>query len=164
MEHNNETETAIFAGGCFWGIEEGIRGTDGVISTEAGYTGGTVVEPSYEEVRTGQTGHAEAVRVVFDPLVISYEDLARLFFEIHDPTQVDRQGSDVGPQYRGEIFYLSPEQKKTASELIDNLKRRGYRVATRLSPAGEFYRAEEFHQQYAEKQGCGPCFRYNRLF
>ena len=157
MTTKKETETAIFAGGCFWGIEEGMRRTSGVIDTETGYTGGTTPDPTYDRVRRGKTGHAEAVRVIFDPSRVGYEGLARLFFEIHDPTQVDRQGPDVGSQYRSEIFYLSPRQKLIASRLIRVLRARGFRVATRLTPAGEFHRAEEHHQQWLEKSGRPPC-------
>ena len=152
-----ESQTAIFAGGCFWGIEEGMRRIKGVVSTEAGYIGGETENPRYEDVKTGQTGHAEAVRVVFDPKTVSYEELARHFFEIHDPTHVDRQGPDVGTQYRSEIFYLSPGQRRTAQRLIATLKKRGFRVATRLTPAPEFYRAEEYHQKYLEKTGNDTC-------
>jgi peptide methionine sulfoxide reductase msrA/msrB len=164
MNINEQNETAIFAGGCFWGTEEWMRDVEGVISTEVGYAGGTTENPSYVEVRTGKTGHAEVVRVVFDPTKVSYEDLARLFFEIHDPTQVDRQGSDIGTQYRSEIFYATPQQKETAEALIDILEKRGYRVVTRLTPATEFYRAEEYHQQYVQKTGEAPCPYYAKRF
>jgi peptide methionine sulfoxide reductase msrA/msrB len=157
MEKRIETGTAIFAGGCFWGVEEGMRRIEGVISTEVGYIGGNTENPNYEDVKTGLTGHVEAVRVVFDPEQVSYEELARYFFEIHDPTHVDRQGPDVGTQYRSEIFYLSPAQRQTAEHLIETLKKRGFRVATRLSPASKFYRAEEYHQRYVEKTGSDPC-------
>ncbi len=159
-----QTETAIFAGGCFWSVEGAMRRVEGVISTESGYTGGETENPSYADVRTGKTGHAEAVRVLFDPEAISYEALARFFFEIHDPTQVDRQGPDVGTQYRSEIFYTSPRQKSTTEYLITLLKRRGFIIATRLTPASEFYPAEEYHQHYAEKFGCEPCTHYTKRF
>ncbi len=159
-----EAQTAIFAGGCFWGIEEGMRRIRGVVSTEAGYTGGVTENPTYEEVKTGSTGHAEAVRVVFDPRVVSYEELARLFFEIHDPTQVDRQGPDVGTQYRSAIFYLSDYQREIAQRLIEILRARGWRVATRLEPASRFYRAEEYHQRWIEKSGRTPCLNYTKRF
>ena len=159
-----ESQTAIFAGGCFWGIEEGMRHAKGVISTEAGYIGGVTENPTYEDVKTGKTGHAEAVRVVFDPSQVSYAELTCLFFEIHDPTQVDRQGPDVGTQYRSEIFYLSPLQKETAESIIEVLRRRGWRVATRLTPATKFHRAEEYHQRYVEKTGRSPCSHYTKRF
>ncbi len=152
-----EAQAAIFAGGCFWGIEEGMRRVKGVISTETGYTGGATANPTYEQVQTGTTGHVEAVRIVFDPRVVSYEDLGRRFFEMHDPTQVDRQGPDVGTQYRSAIFYLSDHQREIARRLIDILRARGWRVATRLEPASRFHRAEEHHQQWIEKSGRPHC-------
>ncbi len=152
-----EAQTAIFAGGCFWGIEEGMRRARGVVSTESGYTGGVTGDPDYASVQTGTTGHAEAVRVVFDPREVSYEELARHFFEMHDPTQVDRQGPDVGTQYRSAVFYLSDHQREIARGLIDTLRSRGWRVATQLEPASRFHRAEEHHQQWLEKSGRPPC-------
>lgn len=164
MRETEKIETAIFAGGCFWGIEEGMRQVEGVISAESGYTGGTTENPTYADVGTGRTGHAESVRVVFDPRRVSYEELVRHFFEIHDPTQVDRQGADIGTQYRSEIFYSSPRQKRTAELLIAILKRRGYRISTRLSPASKFYRAEEYHQQYIAKMEHVPCLYYTKMF
>ncbi len=164
MKKSNQMETAIFAGGCFWGIEEWMRSVEGVMSAESGYIGGTVENPTYKAVRTGQTGHAEAVRVVFDPRRVEYEELVRRFFEMHDPTQVDRQGADIGSQYRSEIFYLSPRQKRAAEFLIAILRRRGWRVATRVTPASMFYRAEEYHQRYFEKLGCPPCAEYTKRF
>jgi peptide methionine sulfoxide reductase msrA/msrB len=159
-----EPQTAIFAGGCFWGIEEGMRRARGIISTEAGYIGGVSESPTYEEVKTGKTGHVEAVRVVFDPRKISYEKLARMFFEMHDPTQVDRQGPDVGTQYRSAVFYVSDRQREIAEKLIAILRSRGWRVATRLEPASRFHRAEEYHQQYSEKTGHSPCSHYTKRF
>ena len=152
-----EAQTAIFAGGCFWGVEEGMRRVKGVVSTETGYTGGETADPTYERVQTGTTGHVEAVRVVFDPRVVSYEELARHFFEIHDPTQVDRQGPDVGTQYRSAIFYLSDLQREIAGRLTDTLRARGWRVATRLEAASRFHPAEHHHQQWVEKTGRPPC-------
>jgi peptide methionine sulfoxide reductase msrA/msrB len=142
----------------------------GVVATEAGYIGGERQNPNYEEVKTGTTGHAEAVRVVFDPRLTSFEELARRFFEIHDPTQVDRQGPDVGSQYRSEIFYLSDEQRRVAERLIAILRKRGFRVATRLTDvsrpgvATTFYRAEEYHQRWAEKTGRTACTHYTKRF
>jgi peptide methionine sulfoxide reductase msrA/msrB len=164
MKKSNHMETAIFAGGCFWGIEEGMRRVDGVVSTEVGYIGGTTENPTYNAVRTGLTGHAEAMRMVFDTQKVSYEELVRYFFEMHDPTQVDRQGADVGTQYRSEIFYLSPRQKRTAELTIAILRRRGWRVTTRVTSASKFYRAEEYHQQYSEKSGYSPCGYYTKRF
>lgn len=160
-----KTETAIFAGGCFWGVEYMLASQPGVLDAEAGYTGGRTEHPTYEEVCGHRTGHAEAVRVTFDPAQVSYEELARLFFEIHDPTQAGRQGPDVGPQYRSEIFYTSPEQRKTAVRLIAELRARGYRVVTRVTPAGSFWPAEAYHQDYYERRGTQPyCHVYTKRF
>lgn len=153
MRKNTQTETAIFAGGCFWSIEESMRQARGWIATETGYTGGRTENPTFETVSRGRTGHTEAVRVVFDPRVVSFEELAKLFFEIHDPTQVNRQGPDVGKQFRSEIFYTSPTQLDTAQRLIGGLRKRGWRVATRLSPALAWHRAEDIHQQFSERSG-----------
>lgn len=164
MENKGKTETAIFAGGCFWGIEHSMQDVRGVIDAESGYIGGTVPNPTYEQVSTGGTGHAEAVKVIFDPSVVTYEQLAKHFFEIHDPTQVNRQGPDIGSQYRSEIFYLSLRQKEIAENLIDTLMKRGYRVATQVTPAGEFHPAEEYHQNYSAKTGKQPCGRYVKRF
>lgn len=136
-----------------------------MLDAEAGYTGGRTEHPTYEEVCGHRTGHAEAVRVTFDPAQVSYEELARLFFEIHDPTQAGRQGPDVGPQYRSEIFYTSPEQRKTAVRLIAELRARGYRVVTRVTPAGSFWPAEAYHQDYYERRGMQPyCHVYTKRF
>ena len=154
-----------FAGGCFWGVEYYMQKAPGVISVESGYTGGSVPAPSYEEVCSDRTGHAEAVRVTFDPTQTTYEALARLFFEIHDPEQVNRQGPDIGRQYRSEIFYNSEAQHRTAERLIDELVAKGYDIATRLSPAGPFWKAEDYHQDYYERKGTTPyCHRYTRRF
>ena len=142
------THEAIFAGGCFWGVEHLFQETDGVISAESGYTGGSVTNPTYEQVCTGQTGHAEAVRVVFDPKRISYEQLARLFFEIHDPTQSNRQGPDVGTQYRSAVFCADENQRQTAERLISELRDRGYDVVTQVQATSAFYPAEAYHQDY----------------
>ncbi|MBN1256877.1 MAG: bifunctional methionine sulfoxide reductase B/A protein [Planctomycetes bacterium] len=139
---------AIFAGGCFWGVEYHFENLPGVKSVTSGYTGGTVEDPSYEQVCSGKTGHAEAVEIVFDPKIVSYRELAKLFFEIHDPVQVDRQGPDIGSQYRSELFYLDEEQKQIALSLIAELKEKGYAVATKVTKASEFYPAEQYHQDY----------------
>ncbi len=158
-------EQAIFAGGCFWGVEHLLQQQQGVISVESGYTGGWSENPKYRDVITGETGHAEAVRVTYDPMQVDYETLAKLFFEIHDPTQVDRQGPDVGNQYRSHIFYLNDEQRVIAQQLIDTLKESGYDVATALSPADVFYPAEEYHQDYYKLRGDTPyCHRYTKRF
>jgi len=150
-------QRAIFAGGCFWGVEHYFHQMDGALAVTSGYTGGRVKNPTYEQVCTAATGHAEAVEVVFDPARASYEQVARLFFEIHDPTQVNRQGPDVGSQYRSAIFYLNDEQKKTAEALIAQLRAKGYKVATEVTPASTFWRAEEYHQDYIRKHPERPC-------
>lgn len=165
MEFIPATETALFAGGCFWGVEYLMQQEPGVLSVESGYTGGTTSNPTYREVCTGKTGHAEAVRITYDPLKTDYETLARLFFEIHDPTQQDRQGPDVGTQYRSEIFYTSEGQKEIAGKLIDRLKAKGYDVKTRITPAGNFYPAESYHQDYYTHKGTQPyCHAYVKRF
>ena len=150
------TETAYFAGGCFWGVEYLLEQADGVVSAESGYMGGHVDEPSYEQVCSHTTGHIETVRVNFDPTKTSYESLAKLFFEIHDPTQVDRQGPDIGEQYRSVVFYASEAQKESAQGLIEQLVGRGYDVATKLEPASTFWEAEAYHQDHYELKGTLP--------
>lgn len=159
------TETAIFAGGCFWGVEHLMQKAPGVISVVSGYIGGTKDFPTYKEVCQNTTGHAEAVRITFDPAKIDYESLAMLFFEIHDPEQVDRQGPDIGTQYRSEIFYTNPAQKNIAEKLISILKEKGYKVATGISPATTFWEAEDYHQDYYDHKGTEPyCHRYVKRF
>lgn len=155
-EKDLKTEKAYFAGGCFWGVEYFFQKEKGVISTRVGYMGGTTEHPSYEDVCTGKTGHAETIEVVFDPNTTNFEKLARLFFEIHDPTQIDRQGPDAGNQYRSEIFYTNDQQKKIAENLIKILKEKGYNVATKLTKAGRFWEAEEYHQSYYRKRNSLP--------
>lgn len=160
-----QTETAIFAGGCFWGTEYHFQKQKGVISTQVGYIGGKTDNPTYEQVCDKGTGHAEAVEVVFDPREISYEELAKLFFEIHDPTQINRQGPDIGEQYRSEIFYTNEEQKETAEKLIKILEDKGYDVATKISKADKFWEAENYHQDYYKKKGGLPyCHTYQKRF
>lgn len=160
-----KTEKAYFAGGCFWGTEYLLQQAPGVLSTRVGYMGGHTPNPTYGEVCDHGTGHAEAVEVVFDPAKTSFETLAKLFFEIHDPTQVDRQGPDIGDQYRSEVFYLDEAQKATTEKLIGVLKDKGYKVATKLSPAREFWEAEDYHQDYYVKTGKTPyCHIYTRRF
>ena len=162
---NERLETAIFAGGCFWGMEHMMRKFPGVKSVMPGYIGGHKDHPRYEEVKAHTTGHAEAVRVQFDPSEVSFEELTRYFFEIHDPTQTDGQGPDLGPQYRSEIFYTSEEQKQVSEKLIAILKEKGYDVVTRLTPATEFWTAEEYHQNYYAKTGEEPyCHIYKKRF
>lgn len=149
-------DKAIFAGGCFWGVEHLLKDVEGVIHTSVGYTGGAVVDPSYHEVCTGDTGHAEAIEITFDPKLVSYEKLAKYFFEIHDPSQKLRQGPDIGSQYRSSIFYLTEKQKETALKLKKELENKGITVATEILPAKPFYPAEEYHQKYYDKQGGKP--------
>ncbi len=161
----NQTETAIVAGGCFWGVEYYMMKAPGVISTEVGYTGGHGSKPSYEEVCSHTTGYAEAVKIVFDPKKTTYENVVKLFFEIHDPTQVNRQGPDRGDQYRSAIFYQNEDQKITADKLVDILKSKGYKVATLITPATTFWKAEEYHQQYYAKENGTPyCHAYQKRF
>ncbi len=158
------TETAVFAGGCFWGVEAFFKTVPGVLSAESGYTGGHTERPTYEDVCTDRTGHAEAVRVVFDPGRVSYEALARLFFEIHDPTQLNRQGPDQGTQYRSAVFYQDERQKEIAADLTRHLKDLGWPVVTTLEPLTRFYRAEEYHQDYLSRHpGCPIHIRVPRF-
>jgi len=149
-------EKATFAAGCFWGVECRLAKVPGVLSTSVGYTGGTLENPGYEAVCTGETGHAESVEVIFDPDVVSFERLVRRFFEIHDPTQAGRQGPDVGAQYRSAIFYHDKNQESAARKVMEDLRTSGALarpLATELVPAGVFYRAEEYHQRYFKKHG-----------
>jgi len=149
-------ETATFAAGCFWGVEHKLGKIPGVLSTVVGYTGGKTADPSYEDVCTGKTGHAESVRLTFNPSQVSYEELVRKFFEIHDPTQVNRQGPDRGTQYRSAIFYHDEKQRQAAEKVMAELGASGRfkrSLATELVPAANFYPAEEYHQKYLEKNG-----------
>jgi len=149
-------DTAYFAGGCFWGVEYYMEQAPGVLSVESGYMGGRTENPSYREVSSHRSGHAETVQVVFDPSKTSYEEVTKLFFEIHDPTQVNRQGPDVGNQYRSEVFYRSVEQKEITEKLISVLENKGYKVATLVKPARTFWKAEGYHQDYYVKKGGTP--------
>ncbi|MEX0881696.1 MAG: peptide-methionine (S)-S-oxide reductase MsrA [Candidatus Saccharimonadales bacterium] len=151
---------AIFAAGCFWGVQYYFDQVPGVVETEVGYTGGKVDNPTYEQVCSHTTGHAEATKVNYDPKKVSYETLLRHFFRIHDPAQLNRQGPDVGDQYRSAIFYLNGDQKNQAKKMLDLLSNSGKYdkpIVTTLEKAGKFWRAEEYHQKYTEKTGLGAC-------
>lgn len=157
-----EISKAIFAGGCFWGVEFFFAQQKGVISTRVGYTGGTKPNPTYEEVCSGNTGHYEAVEITFKPNEISFEELAKVFFQIHDFEQPNGQGPDIGEQYKSVAFYFDDTQKQILEKLISKLTNLGYRVATKLMPAKEFWEAEEYHQKYYEKKGSFPYCHYLR--
>lgn len=151
-------ETAILAGGCFWGVEEILRAIPGVLATQVGYTGGASDAPDYNQVKTGATGHAEAVEITFDPAVLSFEALLGVFFRLHDPTQLNRQMNDIGTQYRSAIFYLSAAQKDAAERVkaaVDASGKWPRPVVTEVVPANRFYRAEEYHQKYLVKNPGG---------
>jgi len=148
---------AAFAAGCFWGVEDGFRKVKGVTATAVGYTGGHTKDPTYESVCSHGTGHAETVLVEFDPQVVSYDKLLRVFFAIHDPTQLDQQGPDVGDQYRSEVFVFDDAQKTAAEAAREAAKKQHGNVVTRISRIGPFYVAEGYHQQYAEKNGAHGC-------
>lgn len=157
--------TAIFAGGCFWGVEYFMQKEPGVISVISGYTGGHVKNPSYKEVCTGKTGHAEAVKIVYDPAKTTFEKLLRLFLEIHDPTQVGGQGPDLGDQYRSEIFIMNEEQKNIAEKNLKILSEKGFRISTAITRATEFYDAEDYHQDYYFNNNKLPyCHGYVKRF
>ena len=158
-------EKAYFAGGCFWGVEYYFQDADGVISTTVGYMGGDKEDPTYQQVSSHATGHAEAIEVVYDPSKTTYEKMAKLFFEIHDPTQLNRQGPDIGNQYRSAVFYVDDMQKQVAEKLIGILKDKGYKVVTQVVKAGPFYPAEDYHQDYYEKKHGTPyCHVYEKKF
>jgi peptide-methionine (S)-S-oxide reductase len=154
------TEKATFGAGCFWGVEATFRQIPGVKATAVGYMGGTLRNPTYQDVCTDRTGHAEVVQVEFEPGEVSYDELLKVFWENHDPTQLNRQGPDVGTQYRSVIFYHSPEQKASAEISKEERQRSGAYtrpIVTQIVPATEFWRAEEYHQQYLEKRGLASC-------
>lgn len=160
MAGEERYERAYFAAGCFWGVEAAFREVPGVVETAVGFMGGTTEDPTYAEVCTGRTRHAETVEVVFDPGVVEYADLLDVFWEVHDPTTKDRQGPDVGHQYRSAIFFLTPEQEREARASKERLKRSGRYprpIVTAIEPAGPFYRAEDYHQQYYEMRGVRDC-------
>lgn len=157
--------TAIFASGCFWGTEFYFEKAPGVLSTTVGYIGGHKENPTYKEVCTGTTGHAEAVKVVYDPQLTDYETLAKLFFETHDPTHINRQGPDIGEQYRTEVFYTTPQQKEIAEKLIKQLEAKGMKIATKVTAATLFWEAEAYHQNYyTKKNGTPYCHIYTKRF
>lgn len=165
MNQPRKTERALFASGCFWGTDFYLMQQAGVLSTRVGYCGGKVPNPSYREVCGGRTGHAETVEVIFDPERVTYEVLAKLFFETHDPSQRDRQGPDVGTQYRSAIFYLDDAQRETAERLIAELRKQGTDVTTEVTPGGPFWEAEDYHQNYYARTGGHPyCHAYTKRF
>jgi len=151
---------ATFAAGCFWGVEQRFAQIDGVASTEVGYTGGSTAQPTYEAVCGHGTGHAEAVRLEYDPDTVTYEDLLRTFFAMHDPTQLNRQGPDVGDQYRSAVFFHTPEQEREARDMVRRLSKEGAfkrPIVTQIVPAPEWWRAEDYHQKYFDRHprfGC----------
>ena len=160
-----ETAKATFASGCFWGTEYHLQRIPGVLSTTVGYTGGTVANPTYKQVCQGTTGHAEAVEVLYDPSKVTYNELAKVFFETHDPTQVNRQGPDIGTQYRSEVFVHDEAQKEVIEELVRMLTKKGLKVATRITPSAPFYPAETYHQDYYERNAGTPyCHVRRKLF
>jgi len=160
LEDDMKTEKATFGAGCFWGIEAAFRKVPGVVDAAVGYSGGTLDNPTYRDVCTGQTGHAEVVEISFDPTQVSYDQLLDLFWQLHDPTTLNRQGPDVGSQYRSAIFFHTPEQETAANvsrETIGSSGRFRGKVVTEVTPASIFYRAEEYHQRYMEKGGQSSC-------
>lgn len=160
MDKGFSVATATFAAGCFWSVEDAFRQVKGVTSTTVGYIGGTTKNPTYKEVCTDRTGHAEAVEVEFDPGQVSYRELLAAFFQSHDPTTLNRQGPDIGTQYRSAVFFHDAEQEAEAREAKATLEKSGvFRrpIVTQIVPASEFYRAEDYHQQYFEKQGIRSC-------
>jgi len=164
-ENMQASDTAILAGGCFWGVQYYMEQAKGVIKTEVGYIGGTLKNPTYEQVCSHTIGYAEAVRIIFNPTQISFEDVAKLFFDIHDPTQLNHQGPDYGDQYRSEIFYLNNDQKSTVDKLIGLLKQKGLNVVTKVTPATTFWKAEDYHQDYYKKENGIPyCHRFVERF
>ena len=157
--------TAIFASGCFWGTEYYFQKAKGVKKTEVGYIGGTTSNPSYQEVCTGKTGHREGIKVTFDPVQTSYEEMVKLFFETHDPEQTNGQGPDIGFQYTSAIYYKSKSEKDIATSLKNILETKGFKIATKIIEASEFYPAENYHQKYYEKNGKTPyCHKYIKKF
>jgi peptide-methionine (S)-S-oxide reductase len=156
----DKTEKALFAAGCFWGVEAAFRRVDGVVATAVGYSGGATQSPTYEQVCSGRTGHAETVEVTYDPSRVTYDALLDVFWESHDPTTLNRQGPDVGEQYRSAIFYLNPRQEASARESKETLNANGRfkrPIVTEITAAQVFWPAEDYHQQYFEKRGISHC-------
>lgn len=165
MSNNTKTEIATLAGGCFWGMEELIRSQPGVQETTVGYTGGNSIGPTYETVKKGTTGHAESIQIVFNPKETSFEKILMFFFKIHDPTTKNRQGNDIGSQYRSAIFYHSEDQKKVALQVIERIEKSGKwkkPIVTEVIPAQPFYPAEGYHQKYLQKNPGGYTCHYVR--
>jgi len=161
----SKTETAILACGCFWGTQYWFRKLDGLTDVISGYSGGHLENPKYEHIKTGQTGHLESVKVVFDPTVINYEQVIKYYYEIHDFTQTDGQGYDLGQQYKSAIFYSDETQNKIALDVKKKLENKGFRVATMILPFKNFYLAEEYHQNYFSKNlGLPDCHFYKRIW
>lgn len=164
-DKNDLLQSAYFAGGCFWGMEYFFKDQKGVKSVTCGYMGGKTEFPNYEQVCHENTGHVEVIQVIFDPEIIDYEKLCRLFFEIHDPTEIDRQGPDIGYQYRSMIFYVNEDQQKTALKLTKILKKKNYQITTEVTKAQKFWPAELYHQDYYGKNGKKPyCHIYHKKF
>jgi peptide methionine sulfoxide reductase msrA/msrB len=164
-KQNPHIAKTYFGGGCFWGVEYLLEHKDGVISAVSGYMGGALENPSYQDVSSGNTGHLEVVEITYDAGKVSYEELAKFFFEIHDPTQVNGQGPDIGEQYLSVIFYNNEDEKTTAHKLIDVLKNKGYKVITKVLSVSKFWKAEEYHQNYYEKKKQQPyCHVYKKKF
>ncbi len=164
-KHVMDSGEAILAAGCFWGVEHYLQKLPGVIKTEVGYTGGHTDNPRYQEICTGNTGHFEAIRVVYDVEKISYEQIIKYFFEIHDPTQTNGQGPDIGKQYLSAIFYYDQQQKDIAEKIVFLLEQKNYRIATQLLPVKTFWRAEDYHQNYYQKTSGEPyCHYYTKRF
>ena len=165
MTGQTKLQTAYLAGGCFWGMAELVRQIPGVTATEVGYTGGVTPDAVYEQVKTGRTGHAESLRIVFDPAILSYRHLLFEFFRMHNPTTRNQQGNDIGSQYRSAIFYVDEEQRRTAQEVIKTVDESGDwqgKIVTEVVPFREFFRAEEYHQQYLVKHPAGYTCHYIR--
>ena len=160
-----QMKKAYFAGGCFWGVEYYLEAKEGVKEVTSGFMGGYTKDPSYEDVVYTKTGHIETVEVVYDPSVLSYEELSKLFFEIHDFTQIGGQGPDRGERYESYVFYSSQEENDTAKKLVDILSKKGYKVATKLQKSSQFYSADSYHQDYYQRHGKTPyCHGYKKVF